>query len=163
MNDRRKQVVILDDEGPMVEALRIRFSGRGWSVRGYADAASFTASEIVSNDPAVFIVDHDLGNGDVGYDVVQKLRETRPDGLALPIVYLTGRESEKGYLEMRLKKPNLRPSVFVSKNSLASIDLVEVCEGLLDHYSQILEHEQVQTLRRAAAHLANSLLGESDI
>jgi CheY-like chemotaxis protein len=163
MTESPKCVVILDDEEPMIDALRVRFSGKGWDVRSYTNNASFELHESSGRQPAVFIVDHDLGNGTVGYQVVQRLRETRPDGLALPVVYLTGRESEKGYLEARLTAPNLRPSVFVSKNKLASLDLVEVCANLLDHYSQIIQFEQIQTLRRAAADLARSIPEESDL
>jgi CheY-like chemotaxis protein len=163
MTESPKCVVILDDEEPMIDALRVRFGGKGWDVRSYTNSATFESVELSGRQPAVFIVDHDLGSGVVGYQVVQRLREARPDGLALPVVYLTGRESERGYLEARLTAPNLRPSVFVSKNKLASLDLVEVCSNLLDHYSQILQFEQIQTLRRAAADLARSIPEESDL
>jgi len=99
-------------------------------------------------------MDHDLGGGVVGYEIVTQLRQARPDGLALPIVYLTGRESEKSYLEQRLKDPNLRPSCFISKNRLAHIDLLDICGALLVHFQQTLEQEQSQALRRAVAQVA---------
>jgi len=149
-----KTVVVLDDEAAMIDALRIRFEIRGWRIRHYLDAKSFAESEFHSVEAAVFIVDHDLGNGVIGYDIVRELRQTRPDGLALPVVYLTGRESEKSYLERRLEKPNLRPSCFVSKSRVAHVDLLEICADLLAHFQEVLDQEQSQALRRAAAQVA---------
>jgi len=157
MSDSHRTVVLLDDEPPMIEALQSRFRGRGWSVRAYTDVQSFSKVELLGTEPAVYVIDHDLGSNSVGYDIVRELRKVRPDGLSLPIVYLTGRESEKSYLEHRLNQPNLRPSCFINKNRLAHLDLIEVCEGLLEHFHFTLEQEQSQSLRRAVANVARSV------
>lgn len=154
MTESPGTVVVLDDEVSMLTALQKRFEVRGWKVRTYPDSESFAAAEFKLSDPIVVIVDHDLGGGVVGYEIVTKLRQARPDGLALPIVYLTGRESEKSYLEQRLRDPNLRPSCFISKNRLAHIDLLDICAALLVHFQQTLEQEQSQALRRAVAQVA---------
>lgn len=153
---QEQRVAILDDDLAMLEALKTRFQIRGWEVATYSDINNFQTSELAQSRHTVFIVDHDLGGQIAGYVVVQKIRETRADGLAAPIVYLTGRESERGYLKKRLDQPALRPSCFINKNELAGLDLVYVCEKLLAHSRQVLQVERQQSIRREIDQIAAS-------
>ena len=146
---------MLDDDIGMLQELENRFRIRGWITSGYSDIDTFESQELSNEIPTVFIIDHDLGGPTVGYEVVGRIRSTRADGLAVPIIYLTGRESERGFLEKRLDQPSLRPSSFVNKNQLASIDLLKICDELLSHYRTVLQVERNQTLRRAINRISN--------
>ena len=78
-------LLILDDDEPFTRTL-----GRAMERRGFTVTAILSVNEglihVKKNPPAYAIVDLRLGDGN-GLDVVEKIRETRPDS---SIVVLTG-------------------------------------------------------------------------
>ena len=122
MNERQRTVAVLDDQPDMREALAV-IADDSFKMELFGERRQFLDFVAQHPGPLVLIVDHDLGPGVIGYDIVREVRRTRLDGLLLPIIYLTGRESEAGYLTNEMNDPFASPSVYVKKTSLGSIDL----------------------------------------
>lgn len=102
----------------------------------------------VTGDAVVVFVDHDLGAGREGYEFVEWIRRRHPLGHLLPIVYLTGRESERGFLERQAKSPYHTPSLYLSKRDFAktTFDINEFIADLVRQFSESAEEVEQQRL-----------------
>ncbi|MQY43023.1 response regulator [Epibacterium sp. SM1969] len=83
-----RQVVLIEDEPNITEAIRFLLERDGWRVDAHADGAS--ATDFISNsNPDIVILDLMLP-GKSGLDIVRELRER--DGMEdLPVLMLTAR------------------------------------------------------------------------
>ena len=136
------------DEG-LAELDSSRFDAEKYSTIEEAQSAlSLPDGGVVADDVMCF-VDHDLGAGRVGYTFVAWLRRNHPKGLRLPIVYLTGRESERGFLEQQAKDPYHTPSLYLSKREAArsSFDLNAFIDRLADSYSRAAQEDDEQRMK----------------
>ncbi|SFP71861.1 response regulator transcription factor [Tranquillimonas alkanivorans] len=87
-----KQVLIIEDEPNIIEAIRFILSRDGWNVATHSDGA--TALEAVARrKPDIVILDVMLPNRS-GYDVLQDLRAD-PATEGLPVLMLTARGQRK--------------------------------------------------------------------
>ncbi|OQY29867.1 MAG: hypothetical protein B6244_02605 [Candidatus Cloacimonetes bacterium 4572_55] len=136
------RVIIVDDEVDFGESLQDMIESEGYEVDFYCSIHS--AQEALSSleEPIVVISDHDFGGIEVGYDFCKWLREKHPFGLLLPIIYLTGRGSDKDYLNQQQESPFNHPNAFISKDQLSSDD--DLLPDILSRYSK--GFEQIQEL-----------------
>lgn len=148
-------VLVLDDVSSFRDTLEMVFSRHGFTFRGHGDPQSFLSDVENHSGPSVLIVDHDLGISTFGYEIVKQIRLIRPDGLTLPIIYLTGRESEIGYLQQALIDPYAMPSVYISKSKMAEIDLRAIVERLGRLAGAAEDTADRQAARRASSFLAS--------
>lgn len=81
----RWDVLVVDDEAVIRDAIRLILGGEGWSVATVADAESALASPALAECRLV-LCDMMLP-GQSGLDAVREMRRRRP---ALPIVLITG-------------------------------------------------------------------------
>ena len=116
-------VVALDDNADFLENGLLILEQEGFDLHRFTDAEEFTDFVRSHDGIVVALVDHDLGAELNGYDVVRRIREDRSDGLLLPVVYLTGRESESGFLEAEAANPYTAPSLYLSKRALGRVDI----------------------------------------
>lgn len=85
---RRIRILVVDDEEAMREVLRERLRAWGFAVRATEDCES-TLTGLEAFDPQLIISDVMLPDGS-GVDLLEKLREQRPD---LPVVLITAHGS----------------------------------------------------------------------
>jgi len=149
-------VLVLDDVSSFRDTLEVVLARGGFTFRGYGDPQSFLADVESHSGPSVLIVDHDLGISTFGYEIVKQIRLKRPDGMTIPIIYLTGRESEIGYLRQALIDPYAMPSVYISKSKMAEIDLRAIVDRLGRLSSAAEDAADRQAARRASIFLASS-------
>jgi DNA-binding response OmpR family regulator len=87
-----KQVLLIEDEPNIIEAISFILSRDGWSVKTHSNGAD--AVEIVrARQPDVVILDVMLP-GKSGYDILRELRAD-PVNVDLPILMLTARGQTK--------------------------------------------------------------------
>ncbi|WP_439523367.1 response regulator transcription factor [Marivita sp.] len=87
-----KQVLLIEDEPNIIEAISFILSRDGWSVKTHSNGAD--AVEMVKvRKPDVVILDVMLP-GKSGYDILRELRED-PDNAKLPVLMLTARGQTK--------------------------------------------------------------------
>ncbi len=154
-------VGILDDSEAFLDTGLLPLEQTGIEVRKFSEPESFSKWAITVVDPVVLFVDHDLGHDLVGYDVVRTIRHERSDGLIVPIVYLTGRETETGFLEAEGRDPYGTPSVYLNKRSLVKTDLPRFLESLAAAYGEAKALSESQSVRQAMSFFQH--LGAEDI
>ena len=87
-----KQVLLIEDEPNIIEAISFILSRDGWSVKTHSNGAD--AVEMVrERQPDIVILDVMLP-GKSGYDILRELRED-PENAALPVLMLTARGQSK--------------------------------------------------------------------
>ena len=87
-----KQVLLIEDEPNIIEAISFILSRDGWSVKTHSNGAD--AVDIVrERQPDVLILDVMLP-GKSGYDILRELR-SQPHGADLPVLMLTARGQTK--------------------------------------------------------------------
>lgn len=87
-----KQILLIEDEPNILEAIRFILSRDGFTVKTHSDGATALA-EIVARGPDMIILDVMLPNRS-GLDILRELRET--DGFGdLPVLMLTARGQKK--------------------------------------------------------------------
>lgn len=87
-----KQVLLIEDEPNIIEAISFILSRDGWTVKTHSNGAD--AVEMVrKRKPDVVILDVMLP-GKSGYDILRELRED-PDWQRLPVLMLTARGQSK--------------------------------------------------------------------
>lgn len=148
-------VLVLDDVSSFRDTLEIVLARGGFTFRGHSEPQSFLSDVETHSGPSVLIVDHDLGISTFGYEVVKQIRLMRPDGMTIPIIYLTGRESEIGYLQQALVDPYSMPSVYISKSKMAEVDLRAIVERLSRLAGEAQDAADRQAARRASRFLAS--------
>jgi len=133
--------ISVDDEKSIADSLKDLAESEGYDVEVYHTLKDVRAGLQDVEKPMVIILDHDfseVGERDqVGYDLCQWLRENHPFGLLLPIIYLTGRETEERYLQQQRNAPFVHPNAFVSKDQLASNQ--DLLSDLLHRYEKEFE------------------------
>ena len=88
-----KNVLLIEDEPNIIEAIRFILSRDGWKVRTHFDGG--TALEaILAAEPDVVILDVMLPNRS-GYDILRDLRSTDGAQKAVPVLMLTARGQVK--------------------------------------------------------------------
>jgi two-component system response regulator ChvI len=85
------RVLLIEDDEDYREALAGDLSDRGFSVQGFADAASFLQSLDAAVDADLVLLDWGLPQTS-GIDLLAQMRQR---GIRLPVVFLTGRTSTK--------------------------------------------------------------------
>jgi len=85
--DHRVRVAFVEDDEDYREAVSGELSDLGFEVMGFADGASLLASLSAGSDPEIIILDWNLPSVS-GIDLLPRLRR---NGIALPVVFLTGR------------------------------------------------------------------------
>jgi len=87
-----KQVLLIEDEPNIIEAISFILSRDGWSVKTHSNGAD--AVEIIrERQPDVLILDVMLP-GKSGYDILRELRDD-PHSVDLPVLMLTARGQTK--------------------------------------------------------------------
>lgn len=87
-----KNLLLIEDEPNIIEAISFILSRDGWSVRAHSDGtnAAQTASRL---KPDVIILDVMLP-GKSGYDILRELRDA-PETATVPVLMLTARGQSK--------------------------------------------------------------------
>lgn len=113
-----------------------------------AKAVLLRADGELDGADVVLFVDHDLGAGQEGYEFVEWVRRNHPRGHLLPIVYLTGRESERGYIARQAKSPYHSPSLYLSKREFArtSFDVNDFIDRLKADFGNSVTEVESQRL-----------------
>lgn len=92
MSAKGKQVLLIEDEPHIVEAIRFILTRDGWGVKTHADGAD--AIEVIQRfAPDVLILDVMLP-GRSGYEILQALRAD-PATARLPVLMLTARGQDR--------------------------------------------------------------------
>ncbi|WP_146587246.1 response regulator transcription factor [Puniceibacterium confluentis] len=87
-----KQVLVIEDEPNIIEAISFILSRDGWTVRTHSNGVT-AVDTVLMRKPDVVILDVMLP-GKSGYDILRELREM-PETSALPILMLTARGQAK--------------------------------------------------------------------
>lgn len=87
-----KQVLLIEDEPNIIEAISFILSRDGWSVKTHSNGADAVAM-VKERKPDVLILDVMLP-GKSGYDILRELRDD-PDINGLPVLMLTARGQTK--------------------------------------------------------------------
>lgn len=113
-----------------------------------AKAVLLRADGELDTADVILFVDHDLGAGQEGYVFVEWVRRNHPRGHLLPIVYLTGRESERGYIARQAKSPYHSPSLYLSKREFArtSFDVNDFIDRLRTEFGKSVAEVESQRL-----------------
>ena len=80
-----KQVLLIEDEPNIIEAISFILSRDGWTVKTHSNGAD-AVDMVRKRKPDVVILDVMLP-GKSGYDILRELRED-PDWQALPVLWL---------------------------------------------------------------------------
>ena len=119
-----KQVLLIEDEPNIIEAISFILSRDGWSVKTHSNGAD--AVDIVrARQPDVLILDVMLP-GKSGYDILRELRDD-PSGADLPVLMLTARGqtkdrdiAERAGCDAFMTKPFSNADVLETVRTLAS-------------------------------------------
>jgi DNA-binding NarL/FixJ family response regulator len=114
------RVLIVDDNGPFLEAARDLLERQGLIVLGVASCAADAVSQAVDLDPDVALVDALLGN-DSGFDVAKRLAEVTPRVQ----VVLISTYGEQDFADLLDDSP---AAGFVSKSTLSARAIREVLD-----------------------------------
>lgn len=114
------KVVIVEDEFPVAEDIRLRLEQQGYEILSIFDNAEVALPFIVQNDPDILLIDIKLLGKTDGIGMVEALQQR----MKLPIIYITANSDKATY--DRAKKTN--PHAFLVKpfstaNLLSAIDL----------------------------------------
>ena len=84
-----KLIVVIDDESAIVDSMKVLLSGWGAEVLGSATGGDVVAGVCAAGTlPALLIVDHQLGTGENGIELAQRIRqELDPE---IPAILVTG-------------------------------------------------------------------------
>ncbi len=88
----RKQVLLIEDEHNIVQAIGFVLSRAGWTVHTHADGATAVA-EVALRSPDVVILDAMLPNRS-GFDILRDIRAD-PATASLPVLMLTARGQKR--------------------------------------------------------------------
>lgn len=87
--ERRRRILVVEDDATLRESLEMFFGGAGYDVRVLADATDFDET-LTGFDPELVVLDVNLGDGrPSGFALARRLRETRPT----PVIFLTALDS----------------------------------------------------------------------
>ncbi len=103
-----KDVLLIEDEPNIIEAIRFILSRDGWTVHTHSDGAS-AFDKICEKNPAVIILDVMLP-GRSGFDILGEVRGS-DQCAAIPVLMLTA----KGQSKDRTRAEELGVSRFMSK------------------------------------------------
>jgi DNA-binding LytR/AlgR family response regulator len=114
------KVVIIEDEFPVAEDIRLTLEQQGYEVLSVFDRAETALPFIVQNDPDILLADIKLIGKMDGISMVEELQQE----IKLPVIYITANSDAATY--DRAKKTN--PHAFLVKpfttvNLLSAIDL----------------------------------------
>lgn len=114
------QVVIVEDEFPIAEDIRLRLEQNNYEVLAVFDRAETALPFILENDPDILLADIKLLGTKDGISMVEDVQQK----MKLPVIYITANSDKATY--DRAKKTN--PHAFLVKpfstiNLLAAIDL----------------------------------------
>jgi len=112
-----QQVLLVEDETNIMEAISFILSRAGWEVRGHANGAT-AIDEIARQTPDVVVLDVMLP-GRSGFDILRDLRAA-PDTRNLPVLMLTA----KGQAKDRETALSLGADAFLTK-PFSNSELVE--------------------------------------
>lgn len=87
-----KNVLLIEDEPNIIEAIRFILSRDGWNVKTHSDGAN-AIEAVRAKQPDIVILDVMLP-GKSGFDILRELRAD-PAHAALPILMLTARGQQK--------------------------------------------------------------------
>ena len=87
-----KQVLLIEDEPNIIEAISFILSRDGWSVKTHSNGAD-AVETVRERQPDVLILDVMLP-GKSGYDILRELRDD-PQSADLPVLMLTARGQTK--------------------------------------------------------------------
>lgn len=152
--DLLDEIGVLDDHQLFLETGLLPLEQGGYHVHKFSAPEDLLEHAGQSKCTTVYFIDHDLGLAENGYDIVRTLRNSRPDGLLLPIVYLTGRETPDGYLAQEASDPYSSPSCYLNKRELIKADLVGLVARLLVRYRESLVQADDQAVSRAVTGLS---------
>jgi len=147
-------IAILDDNEAFLATGLLALDQAGMMVHKYSEPEPFIAFVVGHEADLIVFVDHDLGTAMRGYDVVRRVRTDRHDGLITPIVYLTGRETEQGFLEHEADDPYAAPSTYLNKRSLVRTDLVALVGRLEEQNGKARALSDAQALSGAISLLS---------
>lgn len=146
------RVLFLDDDRQFLNDGLVELEYSDVEVETFTSVESLLKRvDEVLTEPLMLFVDHDLGQDGEGYQAIRSVRERHPNGLSLPIVYLTGRESEQHFLQALRSDPYEAPSAFLSKRELAAADfsLVALIAELEEAFYAADRLARSQEVRRA--------------
>lgn len=116
------RILIVEDEGNILEALSFILSRAGWDVRGHGKGSDALA-EIARLSPDILVLDVMLP-GRTGFEILADLR-ARPETRNLPVLMLTA----KGQAKDRDQAMSLGANGFLTK-PFANTELLDVISGL---------------------------------
>jgi DNA-binding response OmpR family regulator len=119
-----RQVLLIEDEANIVEALRFLLTRDGWAVESHADGASAT-DRVRALRPDAVILDVMLP-GRSGYEILDDLRAD-PELRTLPVLILTARGQERE----RAQAAARGASLFMTK-PFANAELLANLRALLE-------------------------------
>ncbi len=98
---KRPQILVVDDDTEMLEAIRLRLGAGGHAVRTAADGIQ--ATRLALNErPDLVVLDIGLPGGD-GHAVAARLR-TDPRTESIPIIFLSGRTGLRDFENARANR-----------------------------------------------------------
>ncbi len=116
------RILIIEDEGNILEALSYILGRAGWDVRGHG-TGSTAVEEVERVTPDMLVLDVMLP-GRSGFDILRDLR-VRADTAQLPVLMLTA----KGQAKDREQAMALGASAFLTK-PFSNTELLEVIEAM---------------------------------
>ena len=117
-----KQVLLIEDEPNITEAIRFVLARDGWSVTTHGDGAT-AAAAVRAARPDIVILDVMLP-GRSGFDILDELRAD-PATAALPVLLLTA----KGQTADRARAERAGASLFMAK-PFSNADMLEKVRAL---------------------------------
>lgn len=146
-------VVCLDDRREYLDSvLALELEDPGWQlVLAATPAEAREALEAAPPDDLVFIVDHDLNGSEVGYDIVRWARTSLAGGTFLPVVYLTGKQTEADFVSASSETPFEAANVLLSKREVGrrDFDFVQFVKTLLLKSAEARLRSEEQSVRRS--------------
>ena len=163
------QVLIVDDDIFALTMLRNTLEGLNYSVVGEAFSASQAIEVAKQTQPAIALVDLDLGEGPTGIDVAIMLRKTNPKiGIVMLSTYLDARFLGNAQLDLPggsvylVKSSIVDTQLLVDALTLASnqnrfADSVKkLSEESRDSAADKLSDQQLEVMRYIAAGFSNA-------
>lgn len=118
------KIVIVDDIQENIDAIASMCAAEGYAHESYTSVESATSALRGRQDLFLVILDHNFPGGADGYSLAQVIRIEHPFGQILPIVYLTGYESETSFLAQQAQQPHLHPTAFVKRTHMHTLPSV---------------------------------------
>jgi DNA-binding LytR/AlgR family response regulator len=114
------RVVIVEDEFPIAEDIRLRLEQNGYEVQSIFDRAETALPFILQNNPDLLLADIKLLGKTDGISMVEELQKQ----VKLPVIYITANSDKATYDRAKRTNPHaflVKP--FSKDNLLAAIDL----------------------------------------